>query len=247
MQNSSVMAEWQVTEDSNCEFSLSQTPIDSSYSLNTLEKFRIQKQACEYQLKKLQNLQKQVQHDQTDVINKKNAYDKSKTRFDQCHQFGLTTNSCSAKEQKQTYQALHKALQAYQKSKQVLIKHQQQMTEVNKQFIQEQEALKSIAKQASITTSPTEINISNILAWIIKAIVIIVSVFLLLFFIWWVIENFIPSLQLHVARIMASIIIGITVSVSTTIIAYYLFDNPEVATVSGIILAIAVHYFMKEV
>jgi WD40 repeat protein len=87
---------------------------------------------------------------------------------------------------------------------------------------------------------------SNLSSWFIKAVVIIVGVILLLSFIWWIIQRFSPSLRPHAPRIMVGIIVGITVGVTTTIIAYYLFDSPETATLSGVILAVAAHYLMKE-
>jgi len=86
---------------------------------------------------------------------------------------------------------------------------------------------------------------SNIYPWFIKAIAIIVSVILLVSFIWWIIQRFSPSLRPHAPRIMVSIIVGITVGVSTTAIAYYLFDSPETATISGVALAVVAHYFTK--
>jgi len=87
---------------------------------------------------------------------------------------------------------------------------------------------------------------SKMSSWFIKAVVIIVSVILLVSFIWWLIQRFSPSLRPHAPRIMVSIIVGITVGVSTTAIAYYLFDSPETATMSGVVLAVTAHYFMKE-
>ncbi len=89
-------------------------------------------------------------------------------------------------------------------------------------------------------------DLSNTSSWLIKAIVIIVGVILLLSLIWCIIQSFSPSLRPHVPRIMAGIIVGITVGITTTVAAYYLFGSPETATVSGVILAVVAHYFIKE-
>ncbi|KHD06610.1 hypothetical protein PN36_13980 [Candidatus Thiomargarita nelsonii] len=118
--------------------------------------------------------------------------------------------------------------------------------------------IKRVAAETKTPESPVEpimpvsengdkaFDFSKMSSWIIKAVVIIVSVILLVSFIWWLIQRFSPSLRPHAPRLMVSIIIGITVGVSTTAIAYYLFDSPETATMSGVIVAVTAHYFMKE-
>jgi hypothetical protein len=183
----------------------------------------------------------------------KNIFEISKIKFELCHQFEPTGNSfCSAEEQKHTYEALRNAKKAYENSLKVLHQHKQKLAEVSELFAQGQNTLKSIVKKLNnlrrelVVSSDPVFVFSSILPWLIKATVIIVGVVLLLFFIWWVIQRFLPSLYSQAPRIMVSIIVGITVGVTTTVIAYYLFGSPESATVSGVIFAIAVHYFMKE-
>jgi len=86
----------------------------------------------------------------------------------------------------------------------------------------------------------------NFLSWLIKIAIVIIGVVSLVFFIRWVLYHFTPSLRPQIPRIMAGIIIGITVGVTTTLIAYYLFGSPETATVSGVLVAVIAHYMMKE-
>ncbi|MEK8018530.1 MAG: hypothetical protein VSS75_016795, partial [Candidatus Parabeggiatoa sp.] len=114
-------------------------------------------------------------------------------------------------------------------------------------------ALNPVASANTVTQIPyseQEIapatDLSNTSSWLIKAIVIIIGVILLVSFIWWIIHSFSPSLRPHAPRIMAGIIVGITVGITTTVAAYYLFGSPKTATVSGVILAVVAHYFIKE-